>query len=88
MDNGAWVQLPPAFNSSDYELSDDDQPAKKRKTGHGIATAILRNQAVDRVESKKALRTLKFAHGAPGTRALQDSVQVSWDAYCKTIGHP
>jgi hypothetical protein len=81
-------QLPAVFNSSDYEVSDADEPAKKRKTGHGIAEKILRNQAVDRRETKKALRTLRFAHGAPGTRSLHDSIQVSWDAYCQTIGHP
>ncbi|KAK0122106.1 hypothetical protein ONS95_010368 [Cadophora gregata] len=76
------------FNSSDFEVSGDDQPAKKRKTGHGIAEAILRNQLIDRRESKKASRTLKFAHGAPGTRSLHDAVLISWDAYCQTIGHP
>jgi len=83
----ARVELPPDFNSSDFEVSESEQPQKKRKMGHGIAEAIIRNQAVDRRESKKSLRTLKFAHGAPGTRANHDTVIASWDAFCKTISH-
>jgi hypothetical protein len=80
----ARVELPPDFNSSDFEVSESEQPQKKR---HGIAEAIIRNQAVDRRESKKSLRTLQFAHGAPGTRANHDTVIASWDAFCTTISH-
>ncbi|KAE8448563.1 hypothetical protein EG329_009444 [Mollisiaceae sp. DMI_Dod_QoI] len=80
-------ELPPDFNSSDFEVSEPEQPQKKRKLGHGIAQAIIRNQAVDRRESKKSLRTLQFAHGAPGTRTNHETVIVSWDAFCQTISH-
>jgi hypothetical protein len=81
----APVDLPPNFNSSDFEVSDveQEQPRKKRKSGHGIAEAILRNQASDRLESKKSLRTLQFAHGAPGTKVNHDTVMASWDAFVK-----
>lgn len=78
-------ELPEDFNSSDFEVSESEQPQKKRKTGHGIAQAIVRNQAVDRRESKKSLRTLQFAHGAPGTQANHEAVVASWDAFCQTI---
>jgi hypothetical protein len=83
----ARIELPPDFNSSDFEASEDEQPQKRRKMGHGIAEAIIRNQAVDRRESKKSLRTLGFAHGAPGTQANHESVIASWDAFCTTISH-
>jgi hypothetical protein len=45
--------------------------------GHGIAQAIIRNQAVDCRESKKSLQTLQFAHGAPGTQVNHKTVIIS-----------
>jgi hypothetical protein len=83
----ARIKLPPDFKSSDFEVSEPEQPQKKCKVGHGIAEAIIRNQAVDRRESKKSLRTLEFAHSAPGTWANHDTVISSWDAFCTTVWH-
>lgn len=82
------VNAPPLdFDSSDFELSEEEEPSRKSKRGERITNAILENQAVNRLESKKALRTLTYSYGAPGTRVHQESVATSWDGFCQTVSH-
>jgi hypothetical protein len=50
-----------------------------------MAEAVIRNQAEDCRESKKSLRTLQFAHGAPGIQVEHNMIIASWDAFCQTI---
>ncbi|OBT74080.1 hypothetical protein VF21_07115 [Pseudogymnoascus sp. 05NY08] len=82
------VNAPPLdFDSSDFELSEEEEPSRKSKRGERITKAILENQAINRLESKKALRTLTYSYGAPGTRLHQESVATSWDGFCQTVSH-
>ncbi|KFZ05831.1 hypothetical protein V501_07977, partial [Pseudogymnoascus sp. VKM F-4519 (FW-2642)] len=82
------VNAPPLdFDSSDFELLEEEEPSRKPKRGERITKAILENQAIDRLQSKKALRTLTYSFGAPGTRLHQESVTTSWDGFCQTVSH-
>lgn len=52
--------------SSDIEYSDTDQDALS-KIGHRARASIVAQSVVDRLASKKKLKTLKDVGGAPST---------------------
>ena len=59
------------FDSSDIDFGEPDIDPSDCFIGQKSIDAIIANAPQDRIASKRTLKTLQFAQGAPGTRQSQ-----------------
>ncbi|KAK7897406.1 hypothetical protein LTR67_005295 [Exophiala xenobiotica] len=84
------------FDSSDDEyasrmlgIDSNPQPTARRYANAGtqMIERMLDNQAIDRVESKRVVKTLDFVHGSTAGEYKRHSIQNTVEAYFKILKH-
>lgn len=67
------MPLPPDFNSSDLEFSDDERVRgpNYRRPGQASIDLMIANAEQDRISSKRAVKKLQFTAAAPSTENEQ-----------------
>lgn len=76
------------YDSSDFEDLPPSQslPTEFSSAGKALVNAINSNAEFDRKASKRAVRSIDFQYGAPGSRRKQKYIENVATAYFSSIG--